>query len=466
MGWFPVIDIALDRLLRDIRRAAAQGRREREEIVAEAASRGLGRSAARPLLEQIERQFEGAYQREREFLTLHADVGKSVQEVADLEADFQRRTAALTRSLVSEMVGYARGNTPLQESVRRRISQLSETLTSDMAREFAAVREHAETKANAGRDSPSTKSPVIEFDAFVCHATEDKAEIAEPLARALVAKGLRVWYDKFILTVGDGLRAAIDKGLARSHYGIVILSPSFFEKPWPQMELDALATRQAATGEKVILPIWHKVGVEQVRSFSPILAGHLGVSTKDGLDHVLVELLRVLTDRRVELAVGMPPPAAEVGYRLLDAVGDAGPGSHAVGGASRPQARLDLVAAWEERPQRGSGYWLTIRNSGTGTARGVLLKFQEEFPQSVGVGRAEAGGGWQKTPSFSRPTIEVGPINPGDAAPVGMLRAMCALQRGHATTHACGWTITADDTGAVKGTIEVDLERLNRQHHQ
>ena len=49
-----------------------------------------------------------------------------------------------------------------------------------------------------------------------------------------------MWFDKFILRVGDSLRRSIDYGLANSKFGIVVLSRSFFLKEYPQRELDGL----------------------------------------------------------------------------------------------------------------------------------------------------------------------------------------------------------------------------------
>lgn len=130
----------------------------------------------------------------------------------------------------------------------------------------------------------------IQWDFFISHASEDKREIARPLADALIAKGLRIWYDDFSLAVGDSLRASIDRGLARSNFGIVILSHHFFAKHWPQQELNGLVTREVE-GRKVILPIWHRIGATEVGRYSPILADKLAVSTEKGLEHVVERLL-------------------------------------------------------------------------------------------------------------------------------------------------------------------------------
>jgi hypothetical protein len=132
-----------------------------------------------------------------------------------------------------------------------------------------------------------------EWDVFVSHASEDKEAIAKPLADALRAQGLRVWYDDFSLRLGDSLRQSIDRGLARSRFGVVILSAHFFEKHWPQQELNGLATREV-NGEKVILPVWHRVGFDEVRSYSVTLADRMAVQTNDGLPHVVKKIMEVV----------------------------------------------------------------------------------------------------------------------------------------------------------------------------
>jgi hypothetical protein len=82
------------------------------------------------------------------------------------------------------------------------------------------------------------------FDVFICHASEDKETFVRPLAEALRSENVAVWYDEFALKLGDSIRRSLDKGLKQSRFGIVILSNAFFEKRWPQYELDGLAERE------------------------------------------------------------------------------------------------------------------------------------------------------------------------------------------------------------------------------
>lgn len=77
---------------------------------------------------------------------------------------------------------------------------------------------------------PPTKSGKASHDVFISHASEDKDDFVRPLANALIARGLEVWYDEMTLRIGDSLRQKIEKGLANSRVGLVILSPSFIKK--------------------------------------------------------------------------------------------------------------------------------------------------------------------------------------------------------------------------------------------
>lgn len=118
----------------------------------------------------------------------------------------------------------------------------------------------------------------IEYDVFISHASEDKESVVRPLANALVNKGLKVWYDEFELKIGDSLRRKIDRGLAKSRFGIVVLSKDFIRKGWTNYELDGIISK-ANTGEQVLLPIWHGITKQEVLDYSPSLADKVARNT-------------------------------------------------------------------------------------------------------------------------------------------------------------------------------------------
>lgn len=142
--------------------------------------------------------------------------------------------------------------------------------------------------------APGAGAFVQTYDVFISHAWEDKEAVARPLAAALAERGVEVWFDENTLELGDSLRRKIDQGLARSRYGIVILSPRFLEKEWPQRELDGLVARETASGEKALLPIWHELDAATLMRYSPPLADRLGARSDEGIPALVDKILRVL----------------------------------------------------------------------------------------------------------------------------------------------------------------------------
>lgn len=135
---------------------------------------------------------------------------------------------------------------------------------------------------------------------FVSHASEDKKAFVRPLAHALKAHGLQVWYDEFSLRPGDSLRRSIDQGLGECDAGVLVLSPAFFRKEWPQRELDALFGLEIA-GRTTLIPVWHQVGVKDVAQASPLLADRVAIKADDGVPAVASEIAKRF---RVEATVG------------------------------------------------------------------------------------------------------------------------------------------------------------------
>ncbi len=136
-----------------------------------------------------------------------------------------------------------------------------------------------------------------QYDLFISHASEDKEDLVCDLAIALRNLGLDVWYDDFSLSQGDSLSKSIDRGLASSRFGVVVLSRAFFAKRWPLRELQGLVALEIAKG-KVILPIWHGVSYEEVVDFSPPLADKIAFNTAnvDAATLAVQILLRVRPD--------------------------------------------------------------------------------------------------------------------------------------------------------------------------
>ena len=147
--------------------------------------------------------------------------------------------------------------------------------------------------AGVEADRPSEDRLPYDYDLFVCHAFEDKVPFVNGLVDELRSIDLRVWYDDFELTMGDSLLREISRGISRSEFGVVVLSHNFFNKNWPQSELDGLVAVESG-GRKVVLPIWHGITAEEIRIFSPILAGRMAVKSSDGLPSVVNNIRKAM----------------------------------------------------------------------------------------------------------------------------------------------------------------------------
>ena len=134
-----------------------------------------------------------------------------------------------------------------------------------------------------------------EYDVFVSHAYEDKESFVDEFVEALRNQGLKVWYDSDKLKWGDSMREKIDKGLAKSRYGVVVLSPNYIaeHKYWTKAELNGLFQVETVNG-KTILPIWHNLTKKQVVEYSPIIADRKAMTTALMTPQEIAEALKEL----------------------------------------------------------------------------------------------------------------------------------------------------------------------------
>ena len=132
------------------------------------------------------------------------------------------------------------------------------------------------------------------YDVFLSHASEDKDDVARPLALMLQERGLRVWYDEFELRIGDNLVAKLNAGMNSSRFGILVLSQDFFGKNWTEYELNTLES-MAITQDYVLFPVWHNISVEALREYRASLANIFGRSTASHtIEEIAIEIHEII----------------------------------------------------------------------------------------------------------------------------------------------------------------------------
>jgi hypothetical protein len=116
-------------------------------------------------------------------------------------------------------------------------------------------------------------------DVFLCHAWDDKDGPAQELHDLLQSRGVSVWFSLKDVALGTTLLREIDKGLAKSRIGIVLVTPALLGRLRGEgiadKELSALLARD------LLVPIVHGTTYEALRDVSPLLGSRSGLNTAE-----------------------------------------------------------------------------------------------------------------------------------------------------------------------------------------
>ena len=161
----------------------------------------------------------------------------------------------------------------------------SVSYTSSQIVSLTPIRETVETRA--------AQQPDLR-DVFLCHAWDDRQESAKELHDLLVATGVKVWFSEKDLGLGVPMMRAIDKGLANSKIGLVLVTPALLERLPKEgvadKELSALLARNQ------LVPIVHKTTYNALRNVSPMLASRSGLDTaEDSMAVVAKKIAELVT---------------------------------------------------------------------------------------------------------------------------------------------------------------------------
>ncbi|WGD30044.1 toll/interleukin-1 receptor domain-containing protein [Ancylobacter sp. WKF20] len=130
-------------------------------------------------------------------------------------------------------------------------------------------------------------------DFFLCHAWDDRFGPAKELHDQLELRGVSVWFSEKDVQLGTSLLREIDKGLAKSRVGIVLVTSNFLRRikgeSIADKELSALLARDQ------LVPIVHGTTFEALREESPLLGSRSGLSTtEDTMAEVAAKLAELV----------------------------------------------------------------------------------------------------------------------------------------------------------------------------
>jgi hypothetical protein len=130
------------------------------------------------------------------------------------------------------------------------------------------------------RNTVEKRAPLPDLrDAFLCHAWDDRQGPAKELYELLESRGVKVWFSERDIALGTSFLREIDRGLAKSRVGIVLVTPALLKKLQGQTiadkELSVLLARDQ------LVPVVHGTTYEALREVSPMLASRNGLDTAE-----------------------------------------------------------------------------------------------------------------------------------------------------------------------------------------
>lgn len=131
-------------------------------------------------------------------------------------------------------------------------------------------------------------------DVFLCHAWDDRSGSAKQLHDLLESQGVSVWFSEKDVPLGTPLLREIDKGLAKSRVGIVLVTPSLLKR----LSAEGIADKElsALLARDLLVPIVHGTTYEALRDVSPLLGSRSGLSTaEDPMPIVAAKIKELVT---------------------------------------------------------------------------------------------------------------------------------------------------------------------------
>lgn len=156
--------------------------------------------------------------------------------------------------------------------VKPRWSRASSSLmyTAAQVQSLTPIRETVETRA--------AQQPDLR-DVFLCHAWDDRQGPAKELHDLLVEAGVKVWFSEKDLGLGVPMMRAIDKGLANSRIGLVLVTPALLAR----LPKEGVADKELSVllARNQLVPIVHNTTYDALRNVSPMLASRTGLETAE-----------------------------------------------------------------------------------------------------------------------------------------------------------------------------------------
>ena len=146
--------------------------------------------------------------------------------------------------------------------------------------------------------------------AFLSYGGED-TELAQQIAKTLMANGIDVWFAPWSISAGDAWRQQIESGIDQCTHFLALLTPTSIDKPWVKTEIDAGFIRRVENKGKFV-GLRSGLAAEAL----PILLRTLHSPDIEHFDTAMAQLVSDIHGLSKKPALGPAPPkqSAAPGY--------------------------------------------------------------------------------------------------------------------------------------------------------
>ncbi|PCF34119.1 hypothetical protein B5C00_06740 [Staphylococcus delphini] len=214
-------------------------------------------------------------EKQKELSKLYEDYSRSERKINEARAKLDKERAKQQERLEKTINNSSKGNYNLMIQLLSNSDQIN--ALSEQVKQSAKQKE------------------VIEYDVFLSHSNLDKEEYVSELSEKLADKGLKVFEDEKVFEIGQSQTQMMNMGILNSRFVVVFLSRNFIKSGWSKYEFISFLNREINEDNIIILPIWHEIGVEEVKEYNPYLVDKHALNTsKFSIDEMVEKIYTVV----------------------------------------------------------------------------------------------------------------------------------------------------------------------------
>ena len=230
-------------------------------------------------IRDLEKSNKQLVTKQQKLADLQVEYTKIEKKINETKINLQKEQSRNQKKLSSMLDKNTKGNEEIMEKLLTNSDQINEI-------------------SNQIKKAVNQKE-IIEYDVFLSHSSLDKEDYVSKISEKLIEKGLKVFEDVKVFEIGKSQTETMNMGILNSLFVVVFLSPNFIESGWSRYEFLSFLNREINEEHVIILPIWHKVSVEDVRAYNPYLVDKYALNTSDfSIEEIVEKIYQVIVNSK------------------------------------------------------------------------------------------------------------------------------------------------------------------------